>query len=244
MKFAIHILLLMTPAYSYGSSIDNLAGELLTLRSEVEELQDTLDEKKATQKNELQSKNLVYSDLLATNQRLELQTRQLEEKLRAATEALEETFSGDRDLVGFVLTGLSQMKQHVDNSLPFKKSERKASLDAINTKLENKSISPYKAAHLLWSFWEDELRLLSDVSLQKQVVSIDDKELLCDVAKLGMMALFVKTPNEQYGKIIRKENQWSYLPLTESQDKQAVEDLFTSLQKQIRVGSFKLPAFI
>lgn len=244
MKFVLYILLLMTPAYIYASSIDNLAGELLTLRSEVEELQDTLDEKKARQKNELQSKNLVYSDLLATNQRLELQTRQLEEKLRGATQTLEENFSGDRDLVGFVQNSLSEMKEHVDKSLPFKQSERKASLDTIATKLESKSISPYKAAHLLWSFWEDELRLISDVSLQKQVVSIGGQELLCDVAKLGMMALFVKTPNEQYGKIIRKENQWSYLPLTAAQDKQAVEDLFTSLQKQIRVGSFKLPAFI
>ncbi|SMF54603.1 DUF3450 family protein [Pseudobacteriovorax antillogorgiicola] len=235
---------ILIPSLSYGNNLNNLAEELLELRSQVESLHDQLEQQKQSHQAKLQSLNVMKADLAATNQRESLQLQQLNQKISDMREDLGTKFSGETDLTSFTETALADLRSYVSQSLPFKGDERLATLNDIDAKLRDKSLSPYKAANMLWAFVEDELRLQKDVGLYKQVLTIDGDEQLCEVAKIGMLGMLVKSPDGKFGKYIRNNEQWSFVTVEGQAQQKQIEDFFVSLKKQIRVGSFTLPKFI
>ena len=70
---------------------------------------------------------------------------------------------------------------------------------------------------------------------------MDGEETLVDVARLGMIAMYYRTPEGTYGQAIPDGDSWSWSPVTGSEDAMQVADLFDALSQGIRVGAFTLP---
>ncbi len=94
----------------------------------------------------------------------------------------------------------------------------------------------------LWAFIEDELRISRENAIYSQSVSIDGRNVLVDVAKLGSVMMFFRTRDMEYGRAVYTAAGWRFELLTSSKQQEQVALLFDSLRKQIRQGYFELPA--
>ena len=99
------------------------------------------------------------------------------------------------------------------------------------------------AAARVWAFAEDERRLSRENVLDRQVISLDGEEVLVDVARLGMVAMYWRAPDGRVGQSRRSESGWTQQRLESAQAEQ-VEVLFDSLANGIRSGVFELPGLL
>ncbi|MEM1010181.1 MAG: DUF3450 family protein [Myxococcota bacterium] len=95
----------------------------------------------------------------------------------------------------------------------------------------------------MWQALEDELRLGRENGLYKQVVVLEGRSKRVEVARVGMVMLFVKTSGGQYGAAHCVKGKWHFLLYTEAQRRarRQVAQLFDGFKKQIRTGYWSLP---
>ena len=222
---------------------DDLANKIISMRADVEALQDEVESNKEQYRSSVQSLNIQKADLSASLQRERMQIDELSGKLNLLKQNLDQKFVGDEALVASLKTAMADVKAYIETSLPFKKTERLSSLEKLRVELENKQINPYKAAGHLWAFIEDEIRLHKDTGLYKQVIKIDGSDQLVDIVKVGMIGLYYKT-DKQVGLMTKNEGNWVVAPLENTEDIEAIDYLFDAIKKGIRVGSFKLPGLL
>jgi len=222
-------------------NVDAMAEELVKLRSQVEELNSELDNKKNSYKSRM---------LMLANQRAELETnlkreglsiKQLQQSINKNKKLIKELGSDSSTLNPVILSSIDSIKEYVKSGLPFKKGERVKELEKISEQLTTGVIDAEKAANRLWASVEDEIRLTKENGLYRQTVVIKDREVLADVAKLGMMFLYFKLPEEKYGVVKPGSGDYEYELVHDSEQKNQIAALFDSLKKQIRQGYFQLP---
>ena len=102
-------------------------------------------------------------------------------------------------------------------------------------------MSPQKASSRLWAFVEDELRLTRENGLYRQTITLASDELLVDVARVGMVAMYFKTDDGRYGRTVNNGGAWSYELVQDKESQKQIEGLFDAFKKNIRVGFFELP---
>jgi seryl-tRNA synthetase len=233
-----------TAATDKKQALKNLAQQLIDLRADVEKLQDEIDAQKDTYKSRLQTLNIKTSDLTANIQRQELQIRQLQENIRTVRQKLTERFSNDGGLSDMLDRSFTELRTYIKSSLPFKQEERLTALQKLADKFADDAQSPYQTANRLWAFIEDEMRLHRDVGIYKQVLTVNGTEQLTEIAKVGMITFYFKTPDRHTGQMHRQNGEWQLSRLTDSAAVQTVDTLFNSLKKQLRVGRFELPHLV
>lgn len=226
-----------------NATYDDLAAKIISIRSEVEALQDEVESNKEQYRSTVQSLNIQKADLSASLQRENMQIDELSGKLKLLKYNLDQRFAGDEALVLSLKAAITDVKRYIETSLPFKKNERLSSLEKMRLEIENKQINPYKAASHLWAFIEDEIRLHKDTGLYKQVLNINGSDQLVDIVKVGMIGLYYKT-ERQVGLMTKNEGNWVVAPLHDKGDIEAVDYLFDAIKKGIRVGFFKLPGLL
>lgn len=228
---------------SEKNRLENLAEELVSLRSELEQLNDQIENQEQLYQSKLQTLNIQKADLSAALQRDQLKITELKGQLNQLKQNMDQNFAGSSALIKEIDKVTIELKNYIKASLPFKTNERLKAIDALSSALESQKKSPYRIANELWALIEDEIRLHRDLGIYKQVVEIDNKEQICDIAKIGMLTYYYKTPAGTYGMIKRNHTQqkWETQALTERTQINEVERLFDSFKKQIKVGPFRLP---
>lgn len=219
---------------------EELTQKIISMRADVETLQDQVEANKEQYRSTIQSLNIQKADLAASIQREQMQIKELSGNIDSLRKSLDEGFVSDEALQATLLNALEELTSYIEVSLPFKKEERLTSLETLKSDIESKRINLYKAASHLWAFIEDEIRLHKDTGLYKQVLQIDGSDQLVEIAKIGMIAMYYKR-NDGVGIVSKKDDKWIPQALSEHSDTASVANLFESLKKGIRVGSFKLP---
>lgn len=223
------------------SNLKKLSQEIIDLRAEVEALQDEVEAQKESYRSRMQSLNLKKADLTATLQREELSIKHLQATIDAIKAELAKNLSDDQNIQSIVADSIKSLRGYIEQSMPFMLEQRLQNLNELEQKLSDGSVSPYRLANQLWAAVEDEIRLHRDVGIYKQVLSIDGKEQLSDVVKVGMMTLYARTPDNTYAQLEAKNDHWQLRLLTDHNSQQAVDQLFDAVKKQIRNGTFALP---
>ena len=140
-----------------------------------------------------------------------------------------------------VLAAIVTMRRTVAEGLPFHLPERLGELDTLSSQLAGGSLTPAAAAARLWAFIEDELRLSRENGLDRQVVEVDGAEVLADVARLGMVALYFRSEGGVMGMVSQNGAAWRWQRLDDRDDQVAIELLFEKLKHGVRTGAFVLP---
>jgi len=226
---------------SAGEPVQNLAKELVELRSEVEALHAKLDDKKDSVKAKLKSLQMQTAEIEANIRREDTRLKQLQnniDKVREENRAKSEKSTVYKPMV---LSTVDALKAHISKGMPFKRNERLAALGEIKTQLLSDVISPEKAINRVWSFLEDEMRLTRENGIFKETVMISGEPRLADVARLGMVMMYYKTSDGKTGYIRKSGNDWSYEPAKNELEGEQIAYLFDSLKKQIRTGFFTIP---
>jgi hypothetical protein len=234
-------LLLLLSGPLPADEFDNMAEELIALRGEVEDLHNRLDDLKSRHKNEMASLARRKAELAGRKEQQELRLKELRQALEESREKVRTAGAASGALEPVVRDAVATLKAHIDAGLPFKVVERKAELDDIVDKMDNDVLPAQKAVNRLWAFYEDEFRLTRENGIYSQTVDVNGDEVLADVARVGMVMMFFRTGDERYGEVIPADGGWRYRIIHDGDDRERVEHLFDSLQKQIRTGFFELP---
>lgn len=224
-----------------AGSVENLAEELIRMRSEVEELQSQLDLEKEQHKNRMEILSSQLAQLSVEERRLSLSVEQLRQAFEEHKQRLSQSQAGDTELLPVMLKAVGYLQDYVKNGLPFKVEDRLAELEQLHTQLEAGVLDPKKAANRIWALIEDEVRLSKENGIYRQTIQLEGESKLAEVAKIGTMLLFFQTENGRMGMARQKGNQWHFVAVHSEQDRKRIAQLFDSLKKQIRQGYFALP---
>lgn len=231
----------VTVSHAASNEISKLAENLTTLRGEVESLSDGIEQQKNETRARLRSLTAQEMDLDMQVQKESLRLKQLE---LAREKHLAEVRSGDEargQLRPVILGGIERARAAVTRGLPFKKAERLGELDRLEEQIKKELLTPEKGGIRLWQFIEDEVRLTRESGLYRQTITLGGEEILSDVARVGMVALYFKTADGRLGHVERDGDDWKYIELDGEQERAQIENLFDAFQKNIRVGFFQVP---
>ena len=235
------VVLLTAPALA---GEDERAGRLAQLRADVAELSEQIDLARDDQRARLRALDAQKTDAQLQARRSELRLSELHrftEERRAAL--LSEDNTGDA-LTPVIEAALDDLRVSVRGGLPFRTAERLAALDDLAAKLDQGVLRPQQGAHRTWQAYEDELRLTRENALDRQVISLNDHEVLVEVARVGMLAIYFRTESGVVGHAVQIDGAWSWQTYADSTQIQQVERFFDALEKQIRAGWFELPDLI
>lgn len=232
--------LLLVPAAG-ALAQDDLAQGLIRLRGEVEQLNGELDLLREEQRTGLAALNVQKAELSASVERQQLAARELREKLQARQAEQAEAGAEGDTLRPLLLDAVARLRAQIAAGLPFKVEERLGELDQFRVQLENGTLPPQRAVNRLWAFHEDEFRLSRENGLYSQTIEVGGERVLAEVAKVGGMALYFRTPDGRYGQARRAGEGWVFEPFADPDDAGRAAAYYDSLRKQIRQGYFELP---
>ena len=228
-------------AQSPDRQLDDLAQRLIEVRADVEELQSELDIQREEHKGRMAFLSVQVTELESNQEREQLRVQQLQQELEDLRVKAEAAGAGADSLLPSVLSTVSQLRTVVESSIPFKLEERLKILDEVVRETEAGVSTPQRSLNRLWAFIEDELRISKENAIYSQTIQINGASVLADVAKLGTVALYFRTRDNQVGFAHSTNSGWQWVIADEVVDQEQITALFDALRKQIRQGYFELP---
>ncbi len=232
------------PGTAAAEDLKGLATALAEMRADVERLNGEVDDARRAQRDRLRALGTQLAEAEAELRRDQLRVQQLREAVDRKRGTIAKATQQLVALTPVVTQAAGALRAHVEGSLPFKRDERLAAIAEIEGQLARNLLTPQGALARLWALGEDELRLTRDTGLFRQTVSVEGAEVLADVVRLGMVAMFYRTGAGGVGVVRRGGDGWQVEPITAAEAAEQVTGLFDAFKKQIRVGFFELPAFL
>lgn len=238
-------LVMMSVGPARADQTAQMADKVVELRQEVETLNERYQTEKEKVYNDLKVIGARKAELESNIQSDRLRNKQLSTKIQAIKTSINQTAAFSGDLLPLFNKNIASLRDSVQSTLPFKTADRLKSIDQLKQKVDKKEISVAKGMARLWSLLEDEKRLARENSLEKQIIHVNGKDQLAQVAKLGMMALYFSTEDGHFGQAVQSgEGAWSFKTYDDGGQIKQVKNLITSLKKQIRTGYFEVPVSI
>jgi Protein of unknown function (DUF3450) len=228
-------------APAVADSVEDFAKRLSSLRGEVEGLSAELSSLTADNRDELRSLARQKADLELELKKEDIRVAKLQAAVAQKRASIQEDKSKDAEIAPLFERNLQQVKKHVAASLPFRTEERLKELDKLEEQLRTGLLSPPRALTRLWTFVEDEFRLTRENGLYQQTVSVDGREHLADVVRIGTVALFFKTNDGTVGHATYVDGRYQYQVVGDADAQKQILSLFENFRKQIRAGYFELP---
>jgi hypothetical protein len=218
---------------------DPRAVRLAALRAEVENLQGDLDTERDALRAELRAIDAQRIDLEVAIRREVLRQERL---LRAETELkMINVALGPNPLTARLQSQIEEMELLIREGAPFKTSERQAALRELGVALREGRRTPEQTAARLWAWIEDERRLGRTTGIDRQVITVNGEEVLAEVARVGMVALYWRDAEGRAGQAQRGPDGWTLVTVGAGQGQEEIFALFEALGKGIHVGAFALP---
>ncbi|MEE2904325.1 MAG: DUF3450 family protein [Myxococcota bacterium] len=218
-----------------------LATALAEIRGEVETLATQLEESKENHRSRMRSLETQKTDLKLELQRETLQLKQLQAKLQTIREETKSVSVAQKDLTPAIKAAVKQLKASIITGLPYHLEDRLQELQKVEDQMNDGLIAPGQAAARLWEKVEDELRLTRESQLDRQVIKVQGKSVLSDVIHLGMVMMFFRTPDNEFGRAVKKNGSWAFEIDAKPENQPRLTNLFETFEKRIRVGFFEIP---
>lgn len=237
----ISSLLLVSSLSLASTSSDNLAESLMELRAEVESLDTQIQDMKDEHKSSMKSLVMQKNDLESTIARENLKIKQLNVEISKTQKTIKELTKNSKGLKPVVIQALEELEKSIKRGIPFKVEDRLADIKNIKNQLNENLLTPQKALSLAWNSYADTIRMSKENGLFKQTIKLDGKDTLVQIARVGSLAIYFKTPDDRVGYVSKDKNGWFYKEELNKEKKEMVLNLFDAYKKQIRSGYFELP---
>lgn len=242
--FSLVVVLICSASPSLAREADGLAKALVTLRSDVERLNDKVEEARRSGRDQRRALATQQTELDAERTRAKLRVAQIEETLNAKKHSVLAAKAAQSTLVPVFEAAAAGVRARIAASLPFKQAGRLKAVDDLSRKLTEGLLTPQLALSRLWAVAEDELRLTRDTGLFRDTITLPDGEMLVDVIRMGMVGMYYRTGDGRVGVIGRTGDTWQTRPVTDEAGVRQLTELFDAFKKQIRVGHFDLPTML
>lgn len=213
----------------------------MKLRADVEQLDTSISEEKESYRSSIKSLLRQKDDLEAVIAKEELRIKQIEQELSKVRKEIVDASKSTEGLKPILLYAITLLNKNIQDSIDFKKSERLEDLKNIKTQIEQDLVSPQKGLALVWNAYTDALRMTKENGLFKQTITLNGQERLAEVARVGTVMMYFKTPNDEVGYVVKEGNGWGYKEVINKEQKEQILALFDAFKKQIRTGYFTLP---
>lgn len=226
------------------NSLKNISQELVKVRQQIETLHNDIGYEKASFKDQMRSYSNQKSDLDVRISRAELNIKDLQRELKKLTDINKKKNQLHDDVAPVLENSIDAIRVTVAASLPFKLQQRLNALDEIEHRFKSNIISPNKAINQLWAYVEDELMMGKSSGIYSDTMTINGRELLVKVLRIGKVSMFYKTPDAQFGVTKLQNGKWQQQMFEDSGNIAQLEQLFDSFSKNIRNGKFVMPNFL
>jgi len=226
---------------SLMASSDNMAESLMKLRAEVEQLDSAIADEKDSYKGEMKSLRMQKNDLESIIAREELRIKQLQVEMAKVKKEVKEAGKNSVGLKPIVLEALATLEKTVQAQIPFKTEDRIADIHRIQKQVEKDEVTAQKGLALTWNAYGDAIRMSKENGIFKQTINLNGQDRLAEVARVGTMMMFFKTPNDEMGYVVKDNNGWNYKQVISKEEKVQIASIFDAFKKQIRTGYFTLP---
>jgi hypothetical protein len=223
------------------ASIENMAHSLMTLRSDVQKLDAQIQDEKDGYKASMKSLVMEKNELETTLAREDLKMKQIAQELNKVKTQIEKASVNSEGIKPLVVQALEALKEQIAKDIPFKTKERLADLEGISSQLESGLVTPQKALALTWNSYADAIRMSKENGIFKQTIMLDGADRLAEVARIGTVMLYFKTPDERVGFVQKDAKGYVYQESLGKEEQQQIVALFDAFKKQIRSGYFVLP---
>ena len=146
------------------------------------------------------------------------------------------------DVEPIVRTALEQYRTYVRRALPFQTEDRLAEIDNLEQILSDGNVEPQTVLTRLWNVVQSEYRLTGESGLFRQTIEVNGEEQLAEVARLGMVLLYFRTFDDQYGYAVpTSDTGWRFVPVDDRDAARNISVLFEEFRRNLREGFFDLP---
>lgn len=228
-------------AEARAAASDGLVSRLATLRAEVEALGEELKLAEGERRERRAAALSRIAELSAEQKREALRKERLLDEKARLDARVAEAAQDEQQLLPLVLGALDALEARIEAGLPFRVADRRTEVEGLRARLTAGELAPGQGLLRLWSLLQDELKLTRETGLAKQPIQLGDDEVLAEVVRLGMVALYFSSPDGRVGYAKRDGQGWTYEVVTGEDDVQRLEALFDAQKKQIRSGYFELP---
>lgn len=237
-SLALSLLLSVT---TLSANSENMATSLMQLRADVEELDSSISDEKDSYKASMKSLSRQKDDLESVIAREDLKIKQIQQELSKVRKEIKEAGKNSEGLKPLLLEALTMLENNIKSAIPFKTKDRLADVAKIKQQIESDLITPQKGLALTWNAYGDAIRMSKENGIFKQTITLDGEDRLAEVARVGTMMMFFKTPDENVGYVSRDAKGWYYKEAVSKEDKDQILNIFDAFKKQIRSGYFTLP---
>jgi hypothetical protein len=123
---------------------------------------------------------------------------------------------------------VAMTRSWIDRSLHYRLAERSERLNQIVDSVRAGVVSPLGGIARVWNLLHDEHQLCTDYGLDRQALLVAGQPMLVDVARLGMVALYIRLPDGRAG-YLRPGDGDNVTLLNDRRATDAVLDLFQVL---------------
>jgi hypothetical protein len=239
-KLSVLLAVLLSCSNATASS-QNLAESLMKLRADVERLDSAIVSEKESYSASIRSLLRQKDDLTSVVAREELNIKQTRQELDKVRKEITEASKNSEGLKPLLVEAVEKLRINIQNSLPFKTNDRLADLAKIEEQIKNDLVTPQKGLALVWNAYTDAMRMTKENGLFKQTIKLDGEDRLAEIARVGTMMLFFKTPDNEVGYVQKNATEYSYKKAQTKESKEQILALFDAFKKQIRTGYFTLP---
>ena len=133
------------------------------------------------------------------------------------------------------------LKEYIEQSIPFQKSERIAAVDDIVLDLKAGNMDAVTALSRLWQIVEDELAMVSEVRMGRQVIVVNGTQCLAETARIGMSVMYFRVDESKVGLAVKTSDKNDDFRVVESEPgRAAINTLFNAIKKQVYQGEFEI----
>lgn len=213
----------------------------MKLRADVETLDSKITQDKDTYKSSMRSLMRQKDDLESVIAREDLKIKQIKQELSKVAKEIKENSKNTKGLKPLLLEALNALETNIKESIPFKTQDRLRDVAKIKEQIATDLVTPQKGLALTWNAYADAIRMTKENGIFKQTITLDNKQRLAEVARIGTMMMFFKTPDDTVGYVSKDDSGYYYKKELNSDAQKQILALFDAFKKQIRSGYFKLP---
>ena len=239
----MNLILMIVSMVSMSSAAqwEKLVDQVTQARSEIEVLSkqtDGLVRKEQADMDLWSQKKTEFETQLV---REKLREKQINEKLKRLEARIKIDPKADPQGKKKLLEWLSQYATTMASTIPFHMEKRMAQVDDLKARVQSGHEAHEYILADFWSFLESEMKLSQTNDYRIVDVAIHGETKKCEVARLGLQALFVVTPN---GKVLRAVNngqKWDWQDIEDVESKTSVLTLVKNLKSKNSSGYYLLP---
>ena len=239
----ISVTLLSPSSGKAETSYATLAAQVAKLRQEVQALSSEVEGAQEEARPQRRSYRNQIAELELRVQRERIRTEKVQKDLNDLRAEVARDDSRRTILAPAVEEAATNLEQWIASGIPFKVTERQKQLNEILAQMKDGTVTADKSAARLWNVIEDEKRLSKESGLYQQVIKVEGKEELADLARIGLVALYVRLNDGHVGYAQQgTAATWNYTLVQTPEQSDQIHALFDAFKKNIRVGLFTLPS--